>query len=163
MPRCLRGNCISVPDYPPIQALDIGPCCSPNKALALPPFCCGRYTIRIVFWYVPPHLRQVIHRLDLFTPLTLEVNVDEVQTFLNNIDRVNWDTILADNIPDGTPARHDHSPGRSSPTTGNVVYYDPWDVTSTSRAHALALRDVLRSVQKGHPVGFMFSDDWHRL
>lgn len=72
-----------------------------------------------------------------------------------------WDTVPADNVPDERPAGHERSSGGRTPTAGNFVYYDPWEVTDTSCAHALALREIPRSVPNGHPVWFMFSNDWH--
>lgn len=71
------------------------------------------------------------------------------------------DTVPGDNVLDENPAKHDRSPGRRNPGAINFVFYNHWKVFITSRAHALALLDVPGSVSREHPIGFMFSDDWH--
>lgn len=43
---------------------------------------------------------------------------------------------------------------------GDFVHYDPWEGVLTSAANAKALTYVPRQVLRGHPTGFMFSDDY---
>lgn len=76
-------------------------------------------------FYIPLVLWSVIRTLDLYIPLGSEENWDELLSFPDVMDGVDWELVSVTNQPDGCFSEYDRSLWRPSTHSGVFVYYNP--------------------------------------
>lgn len=184
-PRSLRGRYLALPgmwsnlEVPRGCYVELPPCVSyvgshlindPNSGY-WNVFCaewCARVAAYILWevydtgrlWHIPSLLVQSILAMDLSLPLGSYANLEELHRLVRVIRDHPWDTVPVSHSRRGNQQTLDRSPGRRTPSSGDFILYDPFEEKVMTPGEYEAYQAVPRIIPDGHPMGFVFSDDY---